>query len=117
MEKLSEQEIIRREKLQKYRDLGIDPFGQRYEVTHKSAPIKAQYKDYTHEELEEMKVTLNARVPYAILAEDDVICTAPIDMLQSGYGDIVGKYSCLNDWKLAHLLRNEYTLKILFNSR
>ena len=59
MEKLSEQEIIRREKLQKYRDLGIDTFGQRYEVTHKSAPIKAQYKDYTHEELEEMKVTVS----------------------------------------------------------
>jgi glycerol-1-phosphate dehydrogenase [NAD(P)+] len=65
--------------------------------------------------LEEMKVTLNARVPYAILAEDDVICTAPVEMLQSGYGDIVGKYSCLNDWKLAHLLRNEYFCDFVYN--
>ncbi len=65
--------------------------------------------------LEEMKVTLNARVPYAILAEDDVVCTAPVDMLQSGYGDIVGKYSCLNDWKLAHLLRNEYFCDFVYN--
>ena len=59
MEKLSEQEIIRREKLQKYRDLGIDPFGQRYEVTHKSANIKAEYASFTHEELEEKKVTVS----------------------------------------------------------
>ncbi|MGM9971522.1 MAG: lysine--tRNA ligase [Anaeroplasmataceae bacterium] len=51
--KLSEQEIIRREKLQKYRELGLDPFGQKYDVTHKSAQIKKEYADYSHEELEE----------------------------------------------------------------
>lgn len=66
--------------------------------------------------LNEMKVTLNARVPYAIVAEDDVLCTAPADMLQSGYGDIIGKYSCLNDWKLAHLLRNEYFCDFVYDT-
>ena len=60
-----------------------------------------------------MKVTLNARVPYAILAEDDVVCTAPVDMLQSGYGDIVGKYSCLNDWKLAALINGDADIAAL----
>lgn len=58
--------------------------------------------------LEEMKVTLNARVPYAIVADGDILRTAPIDMIRAGYGDIIGKYSCLNDWKLAKLLRGEY---------
>ncbi len=58
--------------------------------------------------LEEMKITKNARVPYAILAERDVLCTAPIEMIQAGYGDIVGKYSCLCDWRVAHLLHGEY---------
>ena len=66
--------------------------------------------------LNEMKVTLNARVPYAIVAEDDVLCTAPTDILQSGYGDIIGKYSCLNDWKLAHLLRNEYFCDFVYDT-
>ena len=41
--------------------------------------------------LEEMKVTINARVPYAIIAESGVFSTAPLDMIRSGYGDIVGK--------------------------
>ena len=66
--------------------------------------------------LEEMKVTLNARVPYAIVAESDVVRTAPMEMIRSGYGDIVGKYSCLNDWKLAHLLRGEYFCDFLWNT-
>lgn len=66
--------------------------------------------------LEEMKVTLNARVPYAIVAESDVVRTAPMEMIQSGYGDIVGKYSCLNDWKLAHLLRGEYFCDFVWNT-
>ena len=66
--------------------------------------------------LEEMKVTLNARVPYAIVAESSVVSTAPMDMIRSGYGDIVGKYSCLNDWKLAHLLRGEYFCQYVYDT-
>ncbi len=66
--------------------------------------------------LKEMKVTLNARVPYAIVAEDRVVATAPLDMLRSGYGDIVGKFSCLNDWKLAHLLRDEYFCDFVYDT-
>ncbi len=53
MEKLSEQEIIRRDKLSKYKELGIDPFGQKFEAAAHSTEIKEQFKDMTHEELEE----------------------------------------------------------------
>ncbi len=66
--------------------------------------------------LEQMKVTKNARVPYAIVAESDVVRTAPMDMIRSGYGDIDGKYSCLNDWKLATLLRKEYFCDDVYNT-
>ena len=66
--------------------------------------------------LEEMKITTNAAVPYAIVAESRVLATAPVDMLRSGYGDIIGKYSCLNDWKLAHLLRGEYFCDYVYNT-
>lgn len=53
---LSEQEIVRRGKLEKYRELGLDPFGQAYEQKNKSSDIKKKYAEYTHEQLEEMKV-------------------------------------------------------------
>ena len=29
-------------------------------------------------------------------------------MIRAGYGDIIGKYSCLNDWKLANVVNGEY---------
>ena len=58
--------------------------------------------------LKGMKVTLNAAPPKAIIADTKVLKNAPMDMLQAGYGDIVGKYSCLNDWKLSALINGEY---------
>ena len=54
----TEQELIRREKAQKLKEMGIDPFGQKYDVTHKSLEVKALAKDKTHEELEENKITV-----------------------------------------------------------
>lgn len=54
--KFSEQELVRREKLQELIDKGIDPFGQRFDVTAYSKEIKDKYGDKTHEELEEMAV-------------------------------------------------------------
>lgn len=58
--------------------------------------------------LEGMKVTLNARPPMAIIADTKVLKNAPFDMIQAGYGDIIGKFSCLNDWKLSVLINGEY---------
>lgn len=58
--------------------------------------------------LEGMKITLNARPPKAIFADTAVLKDAPMEMLQAGYGDIMGKYSCLNDWRLSTLINGEY---------
>ena len=54
-----------------------------------------------------MKTTFGARVPAAIIGDVDVLKDAPMRMIQSGFGDIIGKYSALNDWKLAHLINGE----------
>lgn len=55
-----------------------------------------------------MKVTVPASVPEAILADTQILKDAPMDMIRSGYGDIVGKYSALNDWKLSRVVNDEY---------
>ena len=55
-----------------------------------------------------MKITYSAHVPEVIIADVDVLKDAPMEMIKSGYGDILGKYSCLNDWKLAKVVRGEY---------
>ena len=55
-----------------------------------------------------MKVTVNAHVPEVILADLDILKDAPVALIQSGYGDILGKFSCLNDWKLSAAVNGEY---------
>ncbi len=62
-----------------------------------------------------MKVTYDARVPQAIIADTDVLKNAPTEMIQSGYGDIIGKLSCLNDWRLAAEVNNEYFCEYVYN--
>ena len=54
-----------------------------------------------------MKVTYNAKVPAAILADPAILKDAPMEMIRAGYGDIVGKYSALNDWKLSAEVNGE----------
>ena len=54
MREFTEQELVRREKLNKIREYGIDPFGHKYDVSDFSLNIKEKYQDKTHEELESM---------------------------------------------------------------
>ena len=58
--------------------------------------------------LKGMKVTLTARPPKAVVADTRILKTAPLEMIQAGVGDILGKHSCLNDWKLSALINGEY---------
>ncbi len=65
--------------------------------------------------MENMKITYNAHVPEAIVGDTDILCNAPMEMIQAGYGDILGKFSCLNDWKLSHVVNGEYLCKEVYN--
>ena len=57
MREFSEQELVRREKLKKIEELGLDPFGHRFERDSYSADIKEKYKDIDHDEFEKMDDT------------------------------------------------------------
>ena len=62
-----------------------------------------------------MKVTYSARVPDAIVADTAIIKDAPMDMIQAGYGDIIGKYSALNDWKLGAAVNGEFFCQYIYD--
>lgn len=55
-----------------------------------------------------MKVTHASKVPEVILASPEVLANAPLEMIKAGYGDIIGKYSALSDWKLGKVVFDEY---------
>ena len=51
-EKLTDQELARREKLKKLEDLGVYPWGEKFERTHSILACRDEAKDETEEELE-----------------------------------------------------------------
>ena len=57
MRELSEQEIVRREKAEKLREQGLDPFGHRYDREDYALNIKEKYQDVEHDAFENMEDT------------------------------------------------------------
>ena len=66
--------------------------------------------------LKGMKETVPAGLPKAIVADTDVLKNAPMDMIKAGYGDIIGKYSALNDWKISTIINGEYFCDYIYNT-
>ncbi len=52
-EEMNDQMQVRRQKLQELRDLGIDPFGEKFDRTGDAKTLKAQWDQYSKEELVE----------------------------------------------------------------
>ncbi|MHB8131292.1 MAG: sn-glycerol-1-phosphate dehydrogenase [Mobilitalea sp.] len=62
-----------------------------------------------------MKTTYEAHVPFAILGDTKFLKDAPMKMISAGIGDILGKYTCLCDWKIAHTIVGEYHCEAIEN--
>ena len=62
-----------------------------------------------------MKVTYKAGLPRALIADTSVLASAPMDMIKAGYGDIIGKFSALNDWKLSKTVNGEYFCDYIYD--
>lgn len=66
MRQYTDQELARREKLKKIRELGLDPFGQKFERTDYSADIKEKVIGLNHDEVLEknIHVTIAGRIMF-----------------------------------------------------
>ena len=53
------------------------------------------------------KVSYPSRPPIALYADPAVFAGAPERLTASGVGDLLGKYICLADWKIARILTGE----------
>ncbi len=54
-----------------------------------------------------VKVTDDVHTPEDILIDLEMIRNAPKIMTAAGFGDIIGKYTCLMDWNLASVVKGE----------
>ena len=58
--------------------------------------------------VDHVKVTYDAQAPAAVIGDTEILAQAPMEMITAGLGDMLGKYTCLLDWKLAHIITGEY---------
>lgn len=54
------------------------------------------------------KKTLTAVAPTLVVADLNVIAQAPIRLARSGFGDMIGKYVALMEWRMSHILTGEF---------
>ena len=55
-----------------------------------------------------MKMTYEVAMPKFIVGDVDILKNAPDKMIAAGLGDLIGKYTCLCDWKLSKVINNEH---------
>ena len=59
LEEMNDQLIVRREKMAKLREDGIDPFGTRYEITHNSAELHQAFDEFDKEQLADKAIQVS----------------------------------------------------------
>lgn len=57
---------------------------------------------------ENKKLSVPAHLTYAVIGDNQVLQTAPDDLIQAGFGDVVGKITALADWDLAHHVNGDF---------
>ncbi|HHT27263.1 MAG TPA: sn-glycerol-1-phosphate dehydrogenase [Firmicutes bacterium] len=62
------------------------------------------------------KRTYPAQSPAVVIADPEIYAAAPITLTQAGFGDILGKYTSLADWRIGHLLLAEYWCSAIVSS-
>lgn len=64
------------------------------------------------------KQSVLCQSPLAVFADINVLCNAPRRMIAAGFGDVIGKFIAVADWKLGHLIWGEaYDAEIAERSR
>lgn len=54
------------------------------------------------------KISYPCRQPSVVIADTDILAASPTELKAAGYGDILGKYVGIVDWKVAHYTTGEY---------
>jgi len=60
------------------------------------------------------KKTMTAVAPEIVVADTEVIKNAPVELVRSGIGDIMAKYTALAEWKIANRLTGEYLCPVIY---
>lgn len=73
-----------------------------------AAPMDGFASSVAALQVNNLKTTFDAQTPLAIIGDTEILKGAPYKMIAAGLGDLLGKSTCLCDWKLAHLITGEH---------
>lgn len=62
-----------------------------------------------------LKTTFEAQTPIAVIGDTDILKEAPYPLIAAGLGDLLGKCTCLCDWKLSRLITGEQYCQNIVN--
>lgn len=58
--------------------------------------------------INDLKTSIEAQTPIAIIGDTNILKNAPYRMIAAGLGDLLGKSTCLCDWKLSRIINGEH---------
>ena len=73
-----------------------------------AAPMDGFASSIAAIQVNNLKTTFDAQTPLAIIGDTEILKGAPYRMIAAGLGDLLGKSTCLCDWKLAHIITGEH---------
>ena len=79
-----------------------------YCIVATAAPMDGFASSISALTVNNLKTTFEVRTPQLIIGDTEILKEAPYAMTSAGLGDLIGKFTCLCDWKLSHLINNEY---------
>lgn len=79
-----------------------------YCIVATAAPMDGFASSISALTVNNLKTTFEVRTPQLIIGDTEILKGAPYSMISAGLGDLIGKYTCLCDWKLSRLINQEY---------
>lgn len=73
-----------------------------------AAPMDGFASSVAALQVNHLKTTFDAQTPTAIIGDTEILKGAPYRMIAAGLGDLLGKFTCLFDWKLAKIINGEH---------
>lgn len=86
-----------------------------YAIVATAAPMDGFASSGAALMVDNIKQTIPAQTPLFIIGDTDILCGAPTRMISAGLGDLLGKFTCLNDWRISKIVNDEYYCDTVVN--
>ena len=82
--------------------------GRKYIIVATAPSMDGYASDTSSMAINGLKVTVDSRSADVIIGDLDILKNAPMHMMMSGLGDMLAKYVSIAEWRISHLINEEY---------